>query len=360
MKRIEDFANLLINPDSSPPIYNCLLNIHSVKKNINYKIALGKIDDSNKENDFNYRFRTGSITKTFTSTIILQLMEEGLLQLDETFLNCLKNTTTKNIFSEIMYFEGINYSHKITIKNLLQHKSGIRDYFSDDERFFVHLINFPDQNWEWKKIMKKYFEYNLHEKGVFKPGMGFHYSDTNYLLLAILIEDLTNMAFHDVLEKRICNPLSLNDTYLEFFQNKKGSKPIIFPFHGNNDLKNVNTSFDWGGGGLISSTIDLNVFIRSLLTGKLFNDNKTLQLMVNFEDDLINSAQQKSKIAYGMGIQKKKIGNHNFIGHNSAYGGMVFYNLETDSSFIININQVLSPHKAEWLLKKTVEEFLIN
>jgi D-alanyl-D-alanine carboxypeptidase len=58
-----------------------------------------------------------------------------------------------------------------------------------------------------------------------------------------------------------------------------------------------------------------------------------------------------------MGLQQKKIGKHKFIGHNSAYGGMVFYNLETDSSFILNINQVLAPHKAEWLLKKMVETF---
>lgn len=61
-----------------------------------------------------------------------------------------------------------------------------------------------------------------HESEVFKPGMGFYYSDTNYLLLAVLIEDLTNMALHYVLEKRICNPLLLNDTYLEFFKHKKG------------------------------------------------------------------------------------------------------------------------------------------
>jgi CubicO group peptidase (beta-lactamase class C family) len=50
-----------------------------------------------------------------------------------------------------MYFEGINYSHQITIKNLLQHKSGIRYHFTDDERFFKNLMNFPDQNWNGRK-----------------------------------------------------------------------------------------------------------------------------------------------------------------------------------------------------------------
>ncbi|ARV07884.1 D-alanyl-D-alanine carboxypeptidase [Polaribacter sp. SA4-10] len=359
MKKYENFANLLINTEGSAPIYNCLLTINSAKKNINYNIALGQIDATDKKIASNYRFRTGSITKTFTSTIILQLMEEGLLKLEDPFLDSLQNVETKKILSEILFFDTINYSNKITIKNLLQHKSGLRDYFSDDERFFANIKKYPNQEWDWKKVLEKYFEYGLNKKGVCKPSESFYYSDTNYLLLALLIEELTNKTYSKVLEERILNPLSLNDTYLEFYQNKKGATPVIFPYHGIYSLENINTSFDWGGGGLISSTNDLNIFIRSLLTGKLFNDPKTLKQMINFEDDSIISTQKKEKIGYGMGLQQKKIGKHNFIGHNSAYGGMVFYNLETDSSFILNINQVLAPHKAEWLLKKMVEAFFL-
>ena len=357
MKKYEDFANLLINPNGSAPIYNCLLNINEVRKNNNYEIALGQIDASDKKIASNYRFRIGSITKTFTATIILQMMEEGLLKMEDTFLDCLENDETKKILSKILFFNGINYSSQITVKNLLQHKSGLRDYFADDERFFENIKKYPNQDWNWKKILEKYFEYELNKKGVSKPSESFYYSDTNYLLLAILIEELTTKKYNEALEERILNPLSLNDTYLEFYQNKKGSTPIVFPNHGTYSLKNVNTSFDWGGGGLISSTNDLNIFIRALLTGQLFNKVETLQLMMNFEDDNINIPPKKRKIAYGMGLQQKKIGKRHFIGHNSAYGGMVFYNLETDSSFILNINQVLAPQKAEWLLKKTVEVF---
>lgn len=360
MKQYEDFANLLINPEGSTPIYNCLLNINNPKRDINYKIALGRIDASEKKIATNYRFRTGSITKIFTATIILQLMEEGLLKLENTFLDCLQNDKTKKILSEILLFDRVNYSSQITIKNLLQHKSGLRDYFADDERFFANIKKYPNQDWNWKIILEKYFEYDLNRKGVSKPSESFYYSDTNYLLLAVLIEELTNKIYYEVLEERILNPLSLNDSYLEFHQNKKGTTPIIFPYHGTFSLKDVNTSFDWGGGGLISSTNDLNIFIRSLLTGKLFNDNKTLQQMINFEDDSIISTPKKRKTTYGMGLQQKKIGKHNFIGHNSAYGGMVFYSLESDSSFILTINQVLAAHKAEWLLKKTVEAFFPN
>jgi D-alanyl-D-alanine carboxypeptidase len=357
MKEYEDFAKLLINPKGSNPIYNCLLNINSEKRNINYHIALGQIDTSDKKIASNYRFRTGSITKTFTSTIILQLMEEGFLKLEDSFLNCLQNDETKKILSEILFFDTVNYASQITVKNLLQHKSGLRDCFADDGRFFAEIKKYPKRDWNWRNTLETYFKYQLHKKGLFKPGESFYYSDTNYVLLAILIEEITNKKYHEVLEERILNPLSLPDTYLEFHQNKKISTPIIFPYHGSNSLENVNTSFDWGCGGIVSSTRDLNVFIRSLLTGQLFNDFKTLEQMINFDDDSIISSPKKGEIKYGMGIQQKKIGGHNFIGHNSAYGGMVFYHVESDTSVVLNINQVTAPHKAEWLLKKTVEAF---
>ncbi|WP_372768002.1 serine hydrolase domain-containing protein [Lutibacter sp.] len=358
MKQFEDLVKLLINPNGSAPIYNCLLYLNDTKRNIKNTGAFGQMYASGGAIESNYRFRIGSITKTFTATVILQLMEEGALQLDDHYLDCLKNSETKKIFSELLFFEGINYSSHITIKNLLQHKSGIRDYFADDERFFKCIMDFPNQNWDWKKIMEKYFEYNLNEKGVFKPNTDFYYSDTNYLLLAVLIEELTNMPYHEALEKRILSPLSLNDTYLEFYQSKKGAAPIIFPFHGMYSLKNVNTSFDWGGGGLISSANDLDIFLRSLLTGQLFKEVETLQLMMNFDDDNMNIPSKRGRISHGMGLQQKKIGDHYFIGHNSAYGGMMFYDLETKFSIILAINQVLAPHKAEWLMKKLVEDFI--
>jgi D-alanyl-D-alanine carboxypeptidase len=360
MKQYEDFANLLINPNGSAPIYNCLLHINNEHKNINFKIASGQIADCKEEIFNNYRFRTGSITKTFTATIIFQLMEENLLSLEDNFFDLLQHNELKQIVSEILFFEGVNYSKKIKVKDLLQHKSGLRDYYSDDERFFAHIKKNPTQNWNWKIVLKKYFEYGLHKKGVSKPNELFYYSDTNYLLLAILIEEVTNKKYGQVVEENIIKPLSLHDTYLEFHQQKKGITPIIFPYHGTYSLKNVNTSFDWGGGGLISSTNDLHIFIRSLFTGKLFTNEKTLQKMINFDDCANDSTPKKRNIDYGFGIQRKKIGKYNYIGHNSAYGGMAFYNLETGTSFILTINQVLAPHKAEWLLKKSVEAFFPN
>jgi len=358
MRSIEKLMDLLIRNSESDPIHNCILYINSPKNNINYKAAFGQMNESGGNVNHNYCFRTGSITKTFTATIIMQLMEEDVLNLDDLFLDCL-NENTRKFFEELILFEGVNYSNKITVKDLLQHRSGIRDYFSDDDRFLNHVMEFPFQNWGWKTVMEKYFEYNLNEKGVFQIGKDFYYSDTNYLLLAVLIEDLTNMPFHEILEKRILTPLSLNDTYLEFYQEAKSSTPIVFPFYKSNDLKNINSSFDWGGGGLISSLTDLDIFIRSFFSGQLFNRVETLKLMTNFDNDnTINITSKKGRNVYGIGLQQKSIGNYNFIGHNSTYGGMMFYDINSDLSIIFSINQMSSQHKSEWLIKKLVEDIV--
>ena len=74
--------------------------------------------------------------------------------------------------------------------------------------------------------------------------------------------------------------------------------------------------------------------------------------MTNFDN---NSNLKKSRNIYGMGLQKKIIGGYNFIGHNSAYGGMMFYDLDSDLSIIFSINQMSSQHKSEWLIKRLVE-----
>ena len=82
--------------------------------------------------------------------------------------------------------------------------------------------------------------------------------------------------------------------------------------------------------------------------------------MTNFDDKgIINSTSKKARNVYGMGLQQKKIGGYNVIGHNSAYGGMMFYDLNSDLSIIFSINQLSSSHKAEWLIKKLLGGFTL-
>ena len=355
MEIFDKMIERVIQPAGNFPVYNCMLLVSNKKRNISIVKATGNLEKSGGSISPNHGFRTGSITKPFTSTIILQLFEDGLLKPEDLFLNFL-SPDKKLFLKDLHLFEKTNYSQSITIQQLLQHQSGLPDYFSDDKRFYEQILNAPLQEWNWQLVMERFFEYGLNEKAFFPPGHGFHYSDTNYLLLALLIEELTKQKLHEVFNEKIFLQLDLNDTYLEFFQPSKTNIPVAYPYYETHSLKEVNTSFDWGGGGLISTMNNLDIFIRSLLSGKLFKKEETLLAMLDFKNYTTNNTSKRLSL-YGLGLQKKIMPGSSFVGHTSAYGSLMFYDPEKDTSIILSLNQAGAMHKAEWLMNKVAEAF---
>ncbi len=357
MEQFKKMMELVLNPEGDSPIYNCMLLINDSKNNIFYSGATGTFCNGEALILPDCSFRTGSMTKPFTAAIVLQLVEEGILNTEDFYFDLI-NSETKNILSGMHLFDKVDCTGNISVLHLLQHRSGLCDYFADDERFPSYVMQHPSQSWNWKLVIEKYFEMGLNNKTAFKPGDGFHYSDTNYLLLAILIEQLTGKPLHQVFDERIIEPLRLVDTYLEFYQSPKKPAPVVFPHYAKYSLKNVNTSFDWGGGGLVSTMKDLDIFIRALLKGQLFKKDETLFVMMQFYATVEGNT---SRIPlYGLGIQKKEIQSYSFIGHNSSYGSMMFYEPKQNISIVLSLNQAAAFHKAEWLINKIVKELLAN
>ena len=156
----------------------------------------------------NHQFRTASVAKTFTSVIILQLIEEGRLSLADRIgdhlgpqLRALNRTR-----EELQITNGSNQGQLVTVKHLLTHTSGIPDYFfekstagSQKGRSFLDVAltdiggsesrAMIDRHWEPIDILQYYLDNELSVHAKFKPGAGFHYSDTNYLLLGLIIEN---------------------------------------------------------------------------------------------------------------------------------------------------------------------------
>lgn len=356
MEQIEKLMSMVVKPFGCSPVYNCILGLNNESNDINFSKAIGVTGENGKFVSPDYCFKTGSITKLFTSTIILQLKEEGLLRLEDCYFDLVTKDTIKKL-SGLHFFDGTDYSEKISLLQLLQHQSGLRDFFSADARFLRYVMEHPSQLWNWELVMEKYFEFDLNLKTSFAPGNGFHYSDTNYLLLAILIEQITNKPLHQVYREKISIPLGLNDTYLEFHESPRESKQVVFPYYGTHSLENINTSFDWGGGGLISTMTDLTIFIRSLIKGYLFKRNDTLELMIRSPFTLPVGQNKGLAIKYGLGIQQKNFSGYAFVGHDSAYGSMLFYEPDKDISIILSLNQATAVQKAGWLMKKIILEF---
>ena len=351
MEQLEKIMQLVIKPTGNTPIYNCMLFIKDKRNGLNFPGAIGFTGAEGDRVSVAHGFRTGSITKLFTATLILQLVEEGLLKTEDLYFDLI-NEDSKIILSGMHVSNGDDYSSTISLHHLLSHGSGLCDYFSEDERFFNYVMEHPLQSWNWKLVMEKYFEFGLHNNPAFLPGKGFHYADTNYLLLAVLIEQITGKHLHQVYREKIISPLGLTNTYLEFFEIPSKVKPVVYPFYGIHSLEKINTSFDWGGGGLISTLKDLDIFIRSLMKGFLFKKPETLDLMLQEQNLNPNTKRHNQLSHYGFGIQKKDFPGLSFFGHNSAYGSILYYEPEKDISLILSLNQVAAMHKAEWMMRK--------
>ena len=352
-QKFQTMLDLVINTAGNSPVCNSILLINVPGNNYKFVQASGCLYPSGQKVTADYNFRIASITKTFTATIVLQLMEEGLLRLDDKFINFIDKSKMQ-FLKNIHFIEELNFTSFIAVHHLLQHTSGLRDYFNDDKRFVDCVRENPSCQWNATSILNKYFEYGLNKKALFKPGMGFYYSDTNYILLALLIEELTGKRLHEAFEERIYKPLKLNNTYLEFYQQPKGQSLRTFPFQGNVSLEEVNTSFDWGGGGMVSTVNDLDIFIRSLVKGELFKVKGTVETMKNFHSSDITKLEGRLR-DYGLGLQKKEIRERLFIGHTGVYGVMMYCDIINEATIILTINQAAGMQKAEWLIRKVVE-----
>ncbi|MEU7479097.1 serine hydrolase domain-containing protein [Lentzea sp. NPDC042327] len=208
--------------------------------------------DRNRPVPENGRFRIGSITKTFVSTVLLQLAGEGKLDLDAPV---------------VRYLPG-SIDTRITVRQVLQHTSGLYDYTSalplDPDGF--EQIRY--KHWSPQEMLKISTDRPLD----FEPGTQWSYSNTNYVVAGLLVEKITGRPYEKAVEQRILKPLRLADTevpgddldirgpHAHGYSTVKG-KPT--------DVTRLNPSVAWAAGEMISTTKDLDTFVVALASGKL-------------------------------------------------------------------------------------------
>lgn len=239
-----------------------------------------------KPNTPDTRFRIGSISKTFTSVIILQLVDEGLISLQ---------TPLSDYFSQVVNSESI------TIKHLLTHSSGIGS-FTDDPEYLNYLTE--------KKSRDELLEIILKQKEVFKPGEKVVYSNSNYVLLAMIIEKVTASSYDQQLNQRIIQPVNLQRTSGGDKINEQNNEALSYKFDSKEWVLEPETdmSIPIGAGSIVSTTADLCVFMEALFNGKLVSDTALI---------MMTSADYK----YGMGMMRFPFGNKKSFGHTGGIDG---------------------------------------
>ncbi|MFD1530454.1 serine hydrolase domain-containing protein [Pseudonocardia aurantiaca] len=251
------------------------------------------------------RFRIGSVTKTFVATVVLQLVDEGRLALDDPIDRHLPGVVPNG--------------RAITVRQILNHTSGIYDY--------AHERDWSTNRWRGDARFRTYRPQELLDVAFaqppyFPPGQGWHYSNTNYIVAALLIERLTGRPYGVEITERILRPLRLNQTSVP------GTDPSVPEPHAHGytevegegwaDATEMNPSLDWAAGEMISTTTDLNRFLHALLGGELLGP-ATLGAMRE-------TVETGAGFRYGLGLQEFDLPcGTTIVGHSGQLLGYLTY-----------------------------------
>jgi len=288
-------------------------------------------------------FHAASVGKAFTATVIGYLIDDGLVALDDKISDYLDAETLNNLF----VFKGVDYSNQVTIRQLLNHTSGVADYFDDDAEGSLKIIELvlsdPDRFWTPNDLLD--FSRN-YQTALSEPGEGYHYSDTGYILLGLIVENVTQRSFDDVLKERIFEPLNMDDSYLMFYSEPKNENTVLADvwLDGVNIKEYSSLSMDWTGGGVCASAQDLAVFVRALNQGEIISE-ETLAMLYQFDHSYMRGIQ------YGNGFMAYQFEKFSpslklipqYIGHMGILGTQMFYNIDTDTAYICSFGSADAP-----------------
>jgi len=278
-----------------------------------YKKYIGYADlDQDKKNNPQTKHRIGSITKTFTATVIMQLVAEAKLSLD-TRLN--------------QFFPRIPNSEKITIEDLLRHRSGIYN-ITNEEDIMSWIVHPQTRNNMLDRFVKN--------ESDFEPDTKTQYSNTNYILLSYIAEDFDTKPFSEILEERIINPLKLERTHFgQEIDSNKNEALSYFKENGGWELADLEThlSGPMGAGAMVSTPRELCVFYDGLFAGGLVSKS-SLEKMKTIKENM------------GMGMTQFVFKGLEVYGHDGGIDGFQSFTLhipERNTSFALTFNGMEGP-----------------
>ncbi|WP_225882077.1 serine hydrolase domain-containing protein [Streptomyces aureocirculatus] len=245
--------------------------------------------------------RIGSNTKAFTAVVVLQLVGEGKIGLD---------TSIETYLPDLVRGDGID-GNRITVRHLLQHTSGLPNYvkyLSDDVRPYAP---------------RDLLDIALQHKAVFEPGKDWEYSNTNYVLAGMLIEKVTRHPLAEELDRRVIERVGLRHTYFPapgdvkirephpkgYYQEAPGS-PL-------RDGTELDPSWAWAAGQMISTNSDLNRFYTALLSGDLLPGAQLRQMRTTVPAEYFGPGAR-----YGLGIVSRPLScGGRYWGHGGSTTG---------------------------------------
>lgn len=276
-------------------------------------------------------YRGGSTTKSFTTVLLLQLAQEGALSLDDKLAK---------------WFPAVPRANDVTVRMLLGNRSGYYNY-TDDPQWRAVFIAQPNRTW----LPEELVAIGVRRPLLFEPGTGFAYSNTNFVLAALVAQAVTNKSYATLLRERILTPLALSSTFLPPGEPTPGTlaRGYTWGVRSDGTIDDTytsapardatflgNYSHGWAAGALISTVRDEAVFIRALLRGGLLSPSALLAMLPYDSSPSFLGGQ------YGLGMMRLPTGLGTYAyGHGGQTFGYLTWMLdipESDLTIVVNIN----------------------
>jgi D-alanyl-D-alanine carboxypeptidase len=275
--------------------------------------------------------RVGSITKIVTSTLILKLQEKGLLSLEQ---------SVESILPGIL-----KDGSRISVRQLLQHRSGLKDYIWMDiagTKCIEHAVSSIQDLFPPQSLIRLIANQELE----FEPGTEYKYSNTGYILLGMIVEKCSGEKFEDAVDQWIIQPLHLERTYfpsknhirLPFATGHSQATPDLSDISDEkSELTELNVSIMWTAGALISNPAEIQKIMKALFSNLLLSQVSLEQMLDFHETDIPNQF-------YGLGLYKYTFDNGmQAYGHHGGvhgYESLTLYYPDHEIFTTVIVNQM--------------------
>ena len=267
------------------------------------------------------RFRAGSLTKPFISVVVLQLVEEGLFALDDPMTSVLPESVTGKFAN----------TDQITVRMLLSHTAGMPEFL---ELAFPEIMANPEKVW----TAEEFLDFASTQAPWFAPGELVGYSNTDYTLLGMIIEEATGKSWREEMRERIFEPLNLENTLLPDpsdmtipWDHARGYDDLGGGIMDGTEIVNASVVGAPGGHSMVTNAEDLSRFMDAVLAGKLFQEPGTLtEMLISPDLGWFSNPDENLFSGYSLGLMEIDFGSGvEGIGHSgdspAGYHVFVFH-----------------------------------
>jgi D-alanyl-D-alanine carboxypeptidase len=288
-------------------------------------------------------FFIASVTKLYIATLVLQLVEDGTLDLDAPITRELPADVTDGLHR----LDGVDHTDRITVRHLLSHTSGLPDFLEDRPRggrsWYRELRDGVDREWTFDDVVARTRELRPRfiPRDPSSPRARARYSDTGFQLLIAIVEAATGRSFAEQLEQRLLRPFDLRATFLPGRSRPLDPTPVpALVYHRDRALHVPNSLVSCRD--LVSTLDDTQRFLRAWVTGAVFTDRRTAHLRTEV------LRPWRPPLRYGLGMMRFPINalaapghrRASLIGHSGATGSWAFHCPEHDLLLTGTVDQI--------------------